>query len=653
MIKPKYLLLLILLLSPFLFASAQDKAQIAALEKALAKTNDDNTKVKLFGDLCWNYSFISFDKALYYGNQELATAQKLKNDTTIALAYSDLGIAYNRGGNFKQALVSYEQSLALRKKLKLNDKVAGTLSNIATIYEHQGNYLKAIQYMNNALKIYTALKDEQHEAILLSNIGTLYIDNSKFTDAKKYLEESLEISRRLNLKTVEGNNLTNLGNYYRSTNNDNMAVTYYEQAVKLFTELNDLHGIATNNNNLGSIYQKKKLYQKAVNYLQKSLASRREIKDSLGIASTYKNLTDAYIPLKNYRQADSCITAAISIFTAIDAKDYLREAYILSSKLKEQEGKYDESLQQMKMAYVLRDTVFSQQASNKINELQVTYETEKKEQHIKLLSKQAVIQQLKIDKRNTTIAIIGGLFLISLGFGSLFYNRYRLKQAGIFQQAMIRQQQLASKGIIEAEERERKRIASDLHDGVGQLFSTVKMNLGSLLERMDLSKNDDNSLAEKTMAMVDESCREVRTIAHQMMPNVLLKMGLASAVRDFVNKIDSHRLKVVLETFGLTERLDNNVEIVLYRVIQESVNNVIKHAGANLLDIQLVREDNGVSVTIEDNGKGFDTADRSKFDGIGLKNIATRIEYLKGTVDISSAVNKGTLIAIYIPLEEG
>jgi two-component system NarL family sensor kinase len=235
----------------------------------------------------------------------------------------------------------------------------------------------------------------------------------------------------------------------------------------------------------------------------------------------------------------------------------------------------------------------------------------------------------------------------------LFYIRYRLKQAGIFQQAMIKQQQLASKGIIEAEERERKRIASDLHDGVGQLFSTVKMNLDSLIGRMDLSKKEDQGLAEKTMAMVDESCREVRTIAHQMMPNVLLKMGLASAVRDFINKIDSDRLKVVLETFGLTERLDNNVEIVLYRVIQESVNNVIKHAGANLLDIQLVREDDGVSVTIEDNGKGFDTADRSKFDGIGLKNIATRIEYLKGTVDISSAVNKGTLIAIYIPLEEG
>jgi signal transduction histidine kinase len=152
------------------------------------------------------------------------------------------------------------------------------------------------------------------------------------------------------------------------------------------------------------------------------------------------------------------------------------------------------------------------------------------------------------------------------------------------------------------------------------------------------------------MAMVDESCTEVRSIAQQMMPNALIKSGLVSAVRDFVNKIQSDKLKIVVQAEGIDKPLDDNVEAVLYRVIQESVNNVIKHAGATMLDIFLLRDDNEITVTIEDNGKGFDSSDRRKFDGIGLKNIVSRVEFLKGTVDISSQPGKGTLVAIYVPL---
>ncbi|MEO6149949.1 MAG: sensor histidine kinase, partial [Mucilaginibacter sp.] len=225
-----------------------------------------------------------------------------------------------------------------------------------------------------------------------------------------------------------------------------------------------------------------------------------------------------------------------------------------------------------------------------------------------------------------------------------------LKQDARLQAEVIRQQDMAAKNIIEAEERERKRIASDLHDGVGQLFSAVKMNMDGLFSRVKFSSEKERALAEKTLALVDESCVEVRGIAHQMMPNVLLKLGLVSALKDFVSKLDANKLKVLVETVGLNERLDSDVEIVLYRVIQECVNNVIKHARATMLDIQLVNEDNEVSVTIEDNGRGFDTTDKAKFDGIGLKNITTRVEYLKGTIDISSAPGKGTLIAIHVPL---
>ena len=229
----------------------------------------------------------------------------------------------------------------------------------------------------------------------------------------------------------------------------------------------------------------------------------------------------------------------------------------------------------------------------------------------------------------------------------LFYNRYRLKQTAILHEEILKQQQMASKAVIAAEEMERQRIARDLHDGIGQLFSTVKMNLSGIADRINITEESERVLMAKTLSLVDESCREVRAISHQMMPNVLLKLGLHMAVKDFIDKIDAASLKVTLETFGLNESIDPNVEIVLYRVIQESVNNVIRHARASTLYIQLDKDAESITVTIEDNGTGFDTT-KSR-DGIGLKSIKARVAFLNGKVDYDSAPGKGTLVAVYIP----
>ena len=139
----------------------------------------------------------------------------------------------------------------------------------------------------------------------------------------------------------------------------------------------------------------------------------------------------------------------------------------------------------------------------------------------------------------------------------------------------------------------------------------------------------------------------MRAVSHNMMPNALLKAGLASAIREFTDKIDDRVIKINLYSEGLNERLDTNVETVLYRVVQECVNNVLKHANANHLDISLIRDEDGISATIEDNGKGFDPAGSS--EGLGLINIRTRIEYLKGTVEYNSSPGKGTLVAIHVP----
>jgi signal transduction histidine kinase len=176
------------------------------------------------------------------------------------------------------------------------------------------------------------------------------------------------------------------------------------------------------------------------------------------------------------------------------------------------------------------------------------------------------------------------------------------------------------------------------------------MNLSAFESEIKFEDKEQQLAFEKIIQLVDESCKEVRNVSHNMMPNALLKSSLSSAIREFIDKLDHKKLQVHLYAEGLDERLDSNTETVFYRVIQECVNNVIKHAEATTLDISLIKDKEGISATIEDNGIGFSISDKEKFKGMGLKNIITRIEYLKGTVDFDSTPGKGTLVALHVPL---
>ena len=242
------------------------------------------------------------------------------------------------------------------------------------------------------------------------------------------------------------------------------------------------------------------------------------------------------------------------------------------------------------------------------------------------------------------------LVILGILLGYTQYRRYKWRQEAEMQANILRQQEMAATAVLEAEEAERSRIATDLHDGVGQIMSAAKMNLSAYEQNLTFKNSSEKESFEKIISLIDTGCKEIRSVSHSMMPNALLKNSLAAAIREFTDNLDHNSLKVHLYTEGFDESFNSNIETVLYRVIQECVNNVIKHSGASVLDISLVKEDKEITATIEDNGKGFDSSANEKKEGIGLKNIRTRIEYLKGTVDFKSKPGEGTLVALHIPL---
>jgi signal transduction histidine kinase len=413
-------------------------------------------------------------------------------------------------------------------------------------------------------------------------------------------------------------------------------------------------GISTAN--LGMSYSISKMYDSAIYYLGKSIELREKENDKLGLVYSYMAIAQDYQQLKQYKKALAYGEAALAIAREINSKERISTTAKALAAIYKDIGDYKKAYEAILTYSDYLTEIFDTIKSEQAEELAVKYEVEKKDLLIQkdkaeLKNKQAQIenQGLKLSQRNTQLSLLGILLLATGVTSWQFYNRNRLKHEARLQQEIIRQQDLASKAIIEAEERERKRIAGDLHDGLGQLCSAIKLNLSTLGSQIQFNDKDSAISYEKTLVMTDQACRDVRSISHQMMPNVLLKAGLASAVRDFLDKIDARVLQVHLDVFGLQERLENNTEAVLYRVIQEAVNNVIKHSGANSLYIQLSKEEEGISATIEDNGTGFDVNEMEKFNGIGLKNITSRISFLKGTVEFDSAPGRGTVVSIWVP----
>ena len=209
-------------------------------------------------------------------------------------------------------------------------------------------------------------------------------------------------------------------------------------------------------------------------------------------------------------------------------------------------------------------------------------------------------------------------------------------------------QLLALNSILKGQEEERSRMAKDLHDGVGGMLSGIKLNLSSMKGNMIIQEKDAQ-LFNKSITQLDNAIAEMRRVAHNMMPEALIKFGLSEAIQDYCDGInESHTVVMKFTAIGQSGPLEKSIEVILYRIVQELSNNAIKHAEAKNIFIQLSQHPKGLSLVVEDDGKGFDTHQITK--GAGLQNVQSRVDYLKGHFTIESETGKGTSVNVDIPL---
>ncbi|MBS1935443.1 MAG: sensor histidine kinase [Bacteroidetes bacterium] len=260
-------------------------------------------------------------------------------------------------------------------------------------------------------------------------------------------------------------------------------------------------------------------------------------------------------------------------------------------------------------------------------------------------------QKLDINRKNNLIFGTLILFVITiLVFYVISQIRKKNEQLRI-QHVMMGEKKKTTDAVMQAEENERKRIAADLHDSVAQKMVVAKLNLEAFESTLPALDNEQQHVFGNILSLVDESCEEVRSLSHTMMPQAFVQSGLAGAVKNFIDKIQTNNFQVVFNVEGNLESLDKNTELMIYRIIQECLQNIIKHANATKADISIIAGYKEIDVTIEDDGVGFNASLLENAEGMGLKNIRSRIDFLNGELDLSSKPGEGTMIAFHIPVK--
>lgn len=616
-----------------------------------------------------NISLLETEGTIQYEKANYRQAMSIYNTVMLLQSAMDLvgklPKTYNRIGscyffldNLDSSLAFFNYSLSVHRQSNNPKGISESLNNIGIVLMYKGDYPEAIQNLLESAKIDEDLGNEEDVAKAYNNIGMLYDDLDDFAKASEYYLKSLEIRRRLNLKKGLYSTLNNLGVAYKNRKMYDEALQCLYEAVELGSSLGYRKGLELTYSNIGLVLSAQNKPHKALDYFNRSLEISNETDDSLRVSAAHVNLADAYRKMNDYDRALEHIRTGINIMQSSRYMKNLVDAYAVELEIYAGMGSYRRALETYRTYSMLKDSIFNLEKQARIADIQTRYETEKRENEILILKemtarqeKDKAVAELKLANRKRWIYGLA-LGLVALAFLAMYFlQRNKRIEKAKRDALIIRERELGLKAVIDAQEEERKRIAKDLHDGIGQQLSGLKMGWQVLRNKLTATTGSEDEQLDNLSRTLDEAARDLRTISHQMMPRVLNESGLVPAMEDMLEKsFGNGSIHYRFEHFGMENRYPENVEISIYRIAQELVNNIIKHSGASEASIQLFKNNNLLVLIMEDNGVGFDAS--MKGEGIGLMNIKSRLNTIHGEVNYEPSPGSGTVATIRVPLPE-
>lgn len=549
----------------------------------------------------------------------------------------------------------------LETAVKANDSLS-----IATYYQKIGDYYhfahdfsKSFNYYEKSLGIFGMLEDSLNYYRTSQNFANYHLQSEQYFEAKKIHKKALSYYLRNNNFDLAAATYHELAKLVEELGNHETVLQYLDESDRLNQK--SLDTVLTIKNLLirASVFSAIEYNEKAVSTINKSKELSIAIGDKKLIQRVQFELAIQYYFMGSYKKATNIFEENISNISKHDPK-LRRRVYKYFSKSYKAMENFRKAHPFLEKYAVLNDSILNVNRLKMINKLTIQYQSKQRLAALDALKKEHKIGEIKAQKQLVTIYsfLVGlGAILISIYFLIRFYQQ-KLKASNLeathkeeMTKKRIKEMQndyeiKSMHSMLSGQEVERERIAQDLHDSLGGLLSTVKLQFDALQNKVQgLERMDGYKLVDK---LIDEACQEVRNISNNMQPTALAKLGLEAAINDLANRFQGENYpEIVIQLYGMDFQMESTNRLMIYRIIQELLINALKHADAKEILVQITKQEKEIIILVEDDGKGYKKGQVKK--GMGTSNIESRVRFLKGTLQVDSAINKGTSVLINIP----
>ncbi len=562
------------------------------------------------------------------------------------LSLAGLGHCARIKGEHNKAQSLYFEGLHLLQKQPV--AAEATLYIYGGLGEHFfniGKYDSAYYYFLTGLKIVKSLPVKNYMSIgmFYNNLSAYWVTLGKAEKALQFIDEGLGWAKRgadtanTLIAMLLNNKAGILNSYYH---NRDSALFYLQKVLDLGNV--DSFTVSTVLYNMGVTNLELKKTELAIKQISASLSIRERSADYIATLSARTLLGSVYLQVKDYANAELHLSKVYNDYQSISKnRKYLEVLYALG-QLYKQTGRAIKAYDLLDEAYLLKDTILSEQSTQNINELDVKYRTAEKDRMIAEKALEINRQKSALKERNLLIAGLSLSAFFLVAFLVAARKSYRTKRRMFSHQILVLQKenQLETlKAMMKGEEQERSRLAREIHDGIGGMLAGIKMNVNTLYNNPQIRQNTND--IESIMGMVEHTVSEVRRTAHNLMPDMLMQYDFQDALRIYCDNINNAgQLEIDLQFHSQWEWPDKTFELSVYRILQELIQNTLRHAEAGSLVLQFRFHDDILHITVEDDGKGFDTQKIKK--GLGISNIHARIKLLSGIASIESQEGEGT-----------
>jgi len=645
-------LLLPILSSVFLFSAVSGQnTELDSLERVLP-AQQGKERVSTLNSISWHYRQTDANKGMELARDAFYLSGELDYTPGVAASLQSIGAIFEAKGAFDSALFYLNKSLALRIELSDSLEMASTLNGIAMVHDQLGNDEQALENYFLALRVYEKLEDKFSQAMVLVNVGIVYKKQKEYAKVLDYYQRALAFYEQegsaYGTAVVRGNIgavLIKLGQY-------NESIDFSEKALKGYKELGYERLSAYPMGNMAIAFDSLNKRSDARQYYLQALGIHRQNENLVEVAFTLKNLAANELKSGEVRQAYLHANEAKTLAANLAATDILMQAMDILTQCELARNDYQAAFVIQQQYNRLKDKAFEEEKTKAVFELEAKYQTEKKDRELEQQRLTLIERDLEIQKSRITQLALGGAVLLLIAVGLLVRARIKLSYQHKLEEEKMNKQQELLRAVISSVEGERKRFSEDLHDSFGQLISVLKMNVDSLsTQGPTATASERQKVFDRSVEVLDDMYGELKNVCFNLMPKTLIQHGLALAIQELSSRIN-HTGKVKCEShaFDLEERLADIQEISLYRIVQEWTNNVIKYSDAAQITIQITRDEHEITLTVEDNGRGFDAEVLKKGKGNGWKNLQSRTNLMKGTLELDTVPGRrGNMLTVNVP----